>query len=72
MAIDESRVRAEPGGCSQGHGRVDAKFAGCTRGCGDDPTLVCLSSHYHRFAFQRWIEQLFDGHEERMHVYMTD
>ncbi len=68
MAVDEDGLRAEAGGGAQRHGGVDAEFA---RGVGsgrDHAALVGLSADYHGFAFERRIEELFDGDEEGVHV----
>jgi hypothetical protein len=47
---------------------VDAELArgiGCGR---DDAALISLSTDDDGFALERWIEELFDGDEEGVHV----
>ena len=68
MAVDEDGLRAESVGGAQRHGGVDAEFA---RGVGrgrDDAALVGLAADDHGLAFERGIEELFDGDEEGVHV----
>ena len=63
MACGQRRV-----GGAERHGGVNSEFA---RGVGrgrDDAALIGLSTDDHGFAFERGIEELFDGDEEGVHV----
>ena len=68
MAVHEDGLRAEPVGGAERHGGVDAELA---RGVGrgrDDAALIGLSADDHGLAFERRVEELFDGDEEGVHV----
>ena len=70
VAVDEDRLGAEFVGGPQGHGRVDSELAGRVRCRRDHAALIGPPADDHRFAFERGIEQLLDGDEERVHVEM--
>ena len=70
VAVDEDRLGAEFVGGPQGHGRVHAELARRVRCRRDHAALVGPPADHHRLAFERRIEQLFDGDEERVHVEM--
>jgi hypothetical protein len=49
-----------------------AKLAGFVGGRGNDSAVVTLASNDHCLAFERGVEQLFDRHEEGIHVDVKD
>ncbi len=51
---------------------MHAELASGVRSSRDNPALVCFAAHYDGFAFQRRIEQFFDGDEEGIHVEVAD
>jgi hypothetical protein len=68
VAVHEDGLRAESGGGAERHGGVDAELA---RGVGrgrDDAALIGLSTDDHGLAFERRVEEFFDGDEEGVHV----
>ena len=68
MAVDEDGLRAELVGGAQRHGGMHAEFARGVGCGGDDAALVGPAADDHGLAFERGIEELFHGHEERVHV----
>src|ERR1700737_1971652 len=72
MSVDKDGLRAQFSSRAQRQGRVDAelaRFVGCRR---DHPALISLTPDYYRFAFQIWIEELFHGDKEGVHVDVED
>ena len=72
MAVHEDGVRAESRGGAQRHGGVHAELAGLVGRRGHHAALVGPAAHHHGLAFERGIEQFFDGHEEGVHVHVED
>ncbi len=72
MSVDEDGVRTKLGRRAQRHGGMDSELAGCIGGRGNHAALVALSADHDWLAFQRWIEEFFDGHEEGVHVDVED
>ena len=72
MAVDEDGMRAHARGGAQRHGGVHAELAGFVRRSRYHAALVRPAAHHDGLAFERRIEQLFDGHEERVHVHVED
>ena len=70
MAIDEDRLRAQLVRGAQRHRRMHAELPRRIGRRRDHPALVRPSADHDRLAFQRRVEQLFHGHEERVHVDM--
>ena len=68
MPVDEDRLRTHLGRRAQRHGRMHSKLPRRIGSRRDDSALVPLSSDHDCLAFQGWIEQFFDGDEERVHV----
>lgn len=72
VAIEKDGVGAEAAGGTQGHGGVDAEFAGFVTGGGDDAALVWAATDNHRFAAEVGAVEEFDGDEEGIHVDVED
>ena len=72
VAVDEDGMRAHACGGAQRHGGMHAEFARFVGCRGHHAALVRAAAHDHGLAFERRIEQLFDGHEERIHVHVKD
>ncbi len=68
MAVHEDGVRAQTGGGAERHGGVHAELAGGVGGGRDNAALVGLPADDHGLAFERRVEELFDGDEEGVHV----
>lgn len=68
MAGNEDSLRAEASGGAEGHCGVNAELSGGIRRGGNDAALVGLTTDDYGFAFERGIEELFDGDEEGVHV----
>src|SRR6185369_8927453 len=68
MPVDEDRLRTQFVSRPQRHGRVHAELARRIRCRRHHAPLVGFPTHYHRFALERRIEQLFHRDEERVHV----
>src|SRR5262245_2466447 len=72
MAVNEDSLRAELRSSTQRHGGVNAESAGFVGGRGHDTAFVSLATDNDRLAFQRGIEEFFDGDEEGVHVDVED
>ena len=68
MSVDEDGLRAEPVGRAKRHGGMYAELARSIRRGRDHAALIGLSTDHHGLAFERRIEELFDGDEEGVHV----
>jgi hypothetical protein len=65
-------VRAEASGGAQGHGGVDAEFAGFVAGGGDNAALVGTAADDNGLAAEVGTIEEFDGDEECVHVHVED
>jgi hypothetical protein len=72
MAVEEDGVRAEAAGGAQGHGGVDAEFAGFVAGGGDNAALVWAAADDNGLAAEVGAVEEFDGDEEGVHVDVED
>ena len=72
VAVEKNGVRAEAAGGAQGHGGVDAEFAGFVAGGGDDAALVGAAADDNGFAAEIGALEEFDGDEEGVHVHVED
>ena len=72
MPVDEDGLRAEFGRGAQRHGRMHAELARRVGSRRYHPALVATPADHDRLAFECWIEQLFHGHEEGVHVDMEE
>ena len=72
MAVEENGVGAEASRGAQGHGGVDAEFAGFVAGGGDDAALIGTAANDHGFAAKIGALEQFDGDEEGVHVHVED
>ncbi len=70
VSVHEDGLRAKAGCGAEWHGGVNAEFSGGVGGGRDHTALVGLSTDDHGFAFERRIEEFFDGDEEGVHVYV--
>ena len=70
VPFDENRVRAQFRGGAQRQGAKALSPTGMLRR--DNAALIRFPAHHDRFPFQRRVEQLFNGDEERVHVDMAD
>jgi hypothetical protein len=65
-------VRTKTAGGAQGHGGVDAEFAGFVAGGGNDAALVGAAADDNRLAAKIGALEEFDGDEEGVHVDVED
>jgi len=72
VAVHEGGVRAQARGGAQGHGGMHAEFARFIGRRGHHATLVRAAADHYGLALERWVEQFFDGYEERVHVHVKD
>src|ERR1035441_10861822 len=72
MAIDEGCMWTHLGRCAQRHGGMDAEFSRFIGSGGNDSALVPLPTDDDWLAFQGWIEEVFHGDEEGVHVDVGD
>ena len=72
VAVEENSMRAEAPRSAQGHGGVDAEFAGFVAGGGDDTALVWPAADDNGFATEIGAFEEFDRDEEGVHVHVED
>ena len=72
MAVEEDGVGAEAAGGAQGHGGMDAEFAGFVTGGGYDTALVGTASNDHGLAAEVGALEELNGDEEGVHVDVED
>src|SRR5437016_5404598 len=72
MSVEIDAVRTKFGRGPQRHCRMHTKLSRGVGSCGDYSPLIFCSPYNYRFSFERRIEQLLDGDEERVHVQMED
>src|SRR5580704_15404195 len=68
MAVHENGLRTKPGGGAQRHGGVNAELSGGVGSGRYHAALIGLPTDHDGLAFERRIEELFDGDEESVHV----
>src|ERR1035438_1807399 len=68
VTVHEDGLGAQAVGGAERHGGVDAKLARGVGGGRDDAALIGLAAAHDRFAFERVVEEFFDGDEEGVHV----
>ena len=72
VTVEENSMRAKASRGAQGHGGLDAIFAGFVTGGGDHAALIGPTANHHGLATKfRTLEQLH-GHKKRIHIDMQD
>jgi len=72
MAVEENGVGTKSASRAEGHGGMDAVFAGFVTGSGDDAALVRAAADDNGLAAEVRAVEEFNGDEEGVHVHMED
>src|SRR5262245_33975036 len=72
VAVDEHGLGTQFVRGAQRHRGMNPELPRSVRCGGHNPTLIRAAAHNYGFAFERWIEQLFDRNEECVHVQVEE